>query len=177
MGRPRLSKGSMKVLIGEYRYDDQDREIDVTIDNYDVWSLDHTLAHIIHPALVKFRQKLSGAPKVDDEDVPDELKSTSAPPTEHSWQSDENYFKRWDWVIDQMIWSFAQKLDDNHDAQFYSGSTDFQFIKSRDYPFHVEAVTGIDDTFKIDMEGLEKHEARIQNGFRLFGKYYQGLWD
>ena len=28
-----------------------------------------------------------------------------------------------------------------------------------------------------DWEGRKKVEERINNGFRLFGKYYQGLWD
>ena len=167
----------MKVLIGEYRYDDQDREIDVTIDRYDVWSLDHTLAYIIHPALVKLRETKQGAPNVDDDDVPDHLKSTNAPPKKNEWDTDDNWFKRWDWVLDEMIWSFKTKTDIDHDAQFYSGSHDIQFVKSKEYPFHSEMVRGPNDTFKIDMEGLNKHEARIQNGFRLFGKYYQALWD
>ena len=70
----------MKVLITEYQDDDLDREIDVTIDNYDLWNLDNTLAYIIHPALVKLKEIKNGAPKVDDEDVPEHLKSTSAPP-------------------------------------------------------------------------------------------------
>jgi hypothetical protein len=167
----------MKVLIGEYRDDDLDREIDVTIDDYDVWSLDHTLAYVIHPALLLLQKKKNGAPKVDDEDVPDHLKSTSAPPKKNEWDTDDNWFLRWDWVMEQMIWSFSQKLDDNHDAQFYSGEHDMQFIKSKEYPFYSEMVRGPNDTFKIDMEGLTKHEERIQNGFRLFGKYYQALWD
>jgi hypothetical protein len=28
-----------------------------------------------------------------------------------------------------------------------------------------------------DWDGLKLEQERIQNGFRLFGKYYQGLWD
>jgi len=28
-----------------------------------------------------------------------------------------------------------------------------------------------------DYDAIEKVEKRIQNGFRLFGKYYQALWD
>jgi len=167
----------MKVLIGEFREDDLDREIDVTIDDYDVWSLDHTLAYIIHPALILLKKKKNGGPKVDDEDVPEHLKSTSAPPKKNNWDTDDNWFLRWDWIMDEMIWSFSQKLDDNHDAQFYSGDHDIQFVKSKEYPFYSEMVKGPNDTFRIDMEGLEKHEARIQNGFRLFGKYYQALWD
>ena len=30
---------------------------------------------------------------------------------------------------------------------------------------------------KIDQPGLKAHQDRKANGFRLFGKYYQGLWD
>jgi len=122
----------MKVLIGEYRDDDLDREVDVTIDKYDIWSLDHTLAYIIHPALVLLKSKKNGAPNVDDDDVPEYLKASNAPPKENSWDTDENWFQRWEWVMDEMIWSFAQKLNVDHDAQFYSGTHDVQFIKSKE---------------------------------------------
>jgi len=167
----------MKVLIGEYRDDELDREIDVVIDNYDVWSLDHTLAYIIHPALILLKSKKHGSPNIDDEDVPEPLRSTSAPPKKNTWDTDDNWFLRWDYILDEMIWAFSTKIDIDHDAPFYSGDHDLEFIKSANPPFHVEMVKGPNDTFKIDMEGLEKHEARIQNGFRLFGKYYQALWD
>ena len=30
---------------------------------------------------------------------------------------------------------------------------------------------------ELDMEGRAAHDARIQNGLRLFGTYYRGLWD
>ena len=153
------------------------QRIYIKIDRHDTWSMDSTLALIILPMLKQLRATKHGAPGVDDEDVPEELRSISAEPKENEWDIDSNHFKRWDWVMEQMIWSFAQKLDIDHDAQFYSGTHDVQFIKSNEYPYHSEMVRGPNDTFKIDMEGLEKHEARIQNGFRLFGKYYQGLWD
>ena len=28
-----------------------------------------------------------------------------------------------------------------------------------------------------DMEGMKAEQERISNGFRLFGKYYESLWD
>jgi hypothetical protein len=37
-----------------------DQKVKVKIHNYDVWSLDHTLAHIIHPALVKLKDCKQG---------------------------------------------------------------------------------------------------------------------
>ena len=36
---------------------------------------------------------------------------------------------------------------------------------------------GPNDTYKCDYDGMKVVETRIQNGFRLFGKYYQSLWD
>ena len=56
------------------------RKIKVRIDNYDVWGADHTMALVIHPILKLLQESKHGAPLVDDEDVPEELKSTSAPP-------------------------------------------------------------------------------------------------
>jgi hypothetical protein len=36
---------------------------------------------------------------------------------------------------------------------------------------------GPKDTYKCDYEGMKVVQTRISNGFRLFGKYYEGLWD
>jgi hypothetical protein len=30
---------------------------------------------------------------------------------------------------------------------------------------------------KVDWDGLKAHQERKTNGYRLFGKYYEGLWD
>lgn len=44
------------------------------------------------------------------------LRSTEAPPTKHEWDTDDNFFKRWEWIMDEMIWTFDQilKEDDFH---------------------------------------------------------------
>jgi hypothetical protein len=103
----------MKVEIGPYEYyEGKNRVVDVTIDKYDTWNLDHTLALVILPALKQFRSKLSGAPKVDDSDVPENLRSTSAPAIEE-WETDENWFKRWDYVLDEMINAFELIVEDD----------------------------------------------------------------
>ncbi len=44
--------------------------------------MDYTLSHIVVPMLKQLKETKHGAPFVDDEDVPEELKSTSAPPKE-----------------------------------------------------------------------------------------------
>ena len=73
----------------------------VKIDHYDTWSMDHTLSPIILPMLKQLKEKKHGAPGVDDEDVPAGvgLRSTEAGPKENEYDTDENWFKRWDWVI------------------------------------------------------------------------------
>ncbi len=40
-----------------------------------------------------------------------------------------------------------------------------------------EMVEGPNHTHKFDKEGWEKWNARKSNGFRLFGKYFEALWD
>lgn len=136
----------MKVTIDEYPAESQ-----VQIDPWDTWNMDHTLAEIALPMLIQLKATKHGAPYVDDSDVPEELQSTSAPPKENEWDTDENHFKRWDWVMDEMIYSFNSKANDD---------------------FEIE---------KFDFETQRKEfiaaQNRVANGFRLFGKYYESLWD
>ena len=188
----------MKVSIGNYpKKLDKERKISVKIDKWDTWSMDHTLALIVHPMLVQLKATTHGAPLVDDEDVPEELKSTSAPATEHEYDTDDNHFKRWEWALDEMIWAFAQKIDDRAEDQFHSGEHDIQWRKvdksgeliddkvykmtetseDDDSDTLWEMVKGPNDTHVFDKEGWDAWNKRKHNGFRLFGKYYEALWD
>ena len=157
----------------------------VKIDRYDTWSMDHTLAPIILPMLKQLQKTKHGSPGVDDEDVPEELKSTSAPPKENEWDTDENWFKRWDWVLDEMIFAFECKVDDSWEEAFRSGVHDYitvpvdrdgNEVPKGEHKFW-QMKDGPKNTYKCDYDGMRVVEARIQNGFRLFGKYYQALWD
>jgi len=153
----------------------------VKIDRYDTWSMDHTLADIILPMLKQLKESKHGAPFVDDEDVPDELKSTSAPAKENEWDTDDNHFKRWDYVLDEMIFTFECKVDDTWEEKFRSGEFDQKTVacewdmlgKATMY----QMVEGPNHTYKCDYDGMKEVQKRITNGFRLFGRYYEGLWD
>jgi hypothetical protein len=138
----------------------------VKLDRWDTWSMDHTLAHIIHPMLVQLQKDKHGAPYTEDDDVPDEIKSTNAEPKENEWDTDSNHFKRWDYILNEMIWAFEQELKDDDEDQF------FDHTDALGLPFE-EAI----GKTKIDREGLETHQKRKANGFRLFGCYYKNLWD
>lgn len=158
------------------------RKMEVRIDNYDVWSLDHTLAQIIHPALIKLKDQKHGYPMVEDSDVPKNLRSTSATPLTdeqkdmHQW--DDLAEARWEWVMDEMIHAFSQAKRDNWDDDFMSGEHD---MKSEEVEFegkkYYQFVEGPNSTFKYDAKGREKEYKRISNGLRLFAKYYFSLWD
>jgi hypothetical protein len=124
----------------------QEQVIKVRIDPYDTWSMDHTLGHIILPMLKQLKENAAGAGMVADEDVPDELKLTSAPPKQH-WCVDDNHFKRWNYVLDEMIWAFEYTLDE------------FAYDPNQ------------------TLEEYKILDAREKNGFRLFGKYYKNLWE
>ena len=157
-------------------FDRRQQKVSIRIDPWDTWSMDHTLSEIITPMLIQLKETKHGAPIVDDEDVPEELKSTSAPPKENEWDTDDNHFERWDWVLDEMIFAFDAKRQNDWQDQFYSGQVDLTWKPIGDGEVS-EMVKGPNDTFKVDEVGLKAYHCRIQNGFRLFGKYYENLWD
>ena len=161
------------------------RTIKVHIDRWDTWSMDHTLAHIVLPMLKQLKETKHGAPYVDDEDVPEELRSTNAEPKENEYDTDSNHFKRWDWVMDEMIFAFECELDDSWEDKFRTGVMDTVWLpvdlEGNAVPEkeakHYHMTDGPNHTYKCDYEGMKVVQTRISNGFKLFGKYYQGLWD
>ena len=153
----------------------------VKIDYWDTWSMDHTLGQIALPMLKQLKDKKHGSPCVDDEDVPEELKSTSAPAKENEWDVDDNHFKRWDWVMDEMIFAFEHHINKEWEEAYRSGEFDHKSVACEWYengkPKMFRLEEGPKHTYKADYEGMRVVEDRIKHGFRLFGKYYQGLWD
>lgn len=144
-----LSKTRFQTLC-EWIYNKRKRKIQIHIDNYDIWGMDHTLALIILPMLKLLKVRKHGSPLVDDCDVPVELQSISAPPKENEWDTDEYYHKRWIWVLEEMIWAFEQIIDEDAEYAYFD---------------------------PVNKEKYQEYQSRIQNGLILFGKYYRGLWD
>lgn len=151
-----------------------ERKEEVRIDPWDTYSADHTLGLIILPVLKQLKETTHGAPFVDDEDVPDELKSTAAPSKENEWDTDDNHFKRWEWCLDQMIWSFENVVNDEWESQFHTGNHDWYWEKCENGNYLM--VPNEKDTSEYDVDGAKAYSQRIDNGLRLFGKYYRSLW-
>ena len=136
----------MKVSIGRYPKKNTDRKVKVKIEKHDMWSLDNTLAHIIHPALLQLKAEKNGTPYVEFEDAP-HIVRTKGEFTDYDYSPEA-----WDYVLDEMIWAMQQIKDDEMEEQeFYN-------------------------QVPIDFDGVQRYRKRLQNGCRLFGVYFQNLW-
>jgi hypothetical protein len=128
----------------------RERKVKVRIDPYDTWSMDHTLALIIHPMLVQLKKTNHGFFSVDIEDVPHIGKGEET----DGGYSDTLAEDRYNWVMDQMIWTFDHLANQDDYDLFFNKETE-----------------------EWDRDAQADHDKRIKNGLRLFGKYYRGLWD
>jgi hypothetical protein len=177
----------MKVKINKYAKK-VERKITVEIENFDTWSLDHTLALIILPALIQLKETKHG--------VPSELAETGG--ESHSDQMSFDFYresqdwafeqrtKEWDEILDKMIWSFEQIMKDEYDSLYHHGDAKYDWVESDNSALNpvtgkVEKLFNMVDTNPnehwYDHVGHILHEERIQEGLNLFGKYYRNLWN
>jgi hypothetical protein len=150
----------------------RERKVSVKLDSWDTYSMDSTLAYIILPMLEDLKADGRGAPFVEDVDVPENLKSTSAAPKENDWDTDEHHFARWEYILDEMIFAFGKTNDDSWESEFYSGHPKMSFVKLEDGNSRMIS----DGDFKVDRVGMKIVQERISNGHLMFGKYYAALW-
>jgi hypothetical protein len=132
--------------------------------------------------LKQLRDTKHGSPMVDDEDVPEYLREVKKPKLKrkknnvrdtlqvHALDMNDNHstiHQKWTWVLNEMIWAFEQKVTDDDENQF------FDYSESKGVaPWSKDYVAP-----EVDWDGLKAHQARKSNGYKLFGKYYEGLWD
>jgi hypothetical protein len=164
------------------------RKIKVRIDNYDVWSMDSTLTPIILPMLKKLKEVKQGSGYIELEDVPESMRLTST----EEWDAQQTFdfyhepnlqnihcdiHTRYEWALDEMIWAFEQLNDDDWEEQYWITHPEIDFTE---YP-EDEGKTSKPLRWKVEGEcdwaGRMKHQERIDNGLRLFGKYFRTLWD
>jgi hypothetical protein len=136
--------------------DKKKRKIKVKVHKYDSWSADITLAHIILPVLKQLKESKHGSPQVSPDDVPPNLRPTLEEIVAYrtNGTTDDKFHERWAFVLNEMIWTFEQLIDEDAEDQFYDDKT-----KSYKHP------------------EFEEYNKRIDYGCRMFGKYYRSLWD
>jgi hypothetical protein len=179
----------MKINLSKYPKGNGKRKIDVQIDPFDTWSLDHTIASIILPALIQLKNTKHGVPSgftnrvggdFDDHLVFDFIK-------EDDTEVFNQLCDKWDEALDKMIWSFLQlSIEDDYDNNYHHGKMETDWVES-DYTY-TDPITGkIEKTYQMvdknpeehwyDQIGNQEHEKRIQEGLELFGKHFRDLWD
>ena len=175
-------------LANKYTEIMEKRRVSVHIDPWDSWSADHTLADIILPLLIDLKRSKQGAPNVDAEDVPENMRPGKLEIEQYNKDgtTDALFFKRWDYVLDEMIWAFSEHTKDwdESEGQFHTGTHDIEWTPvdkdgnevAKDDAKLFRMDRGPNDTSKWDREGWQAYMDRKQNGFRLFGKYYTSLW-
>ena len=163
----------MKISIGKYPKKDGEQKKSIRIDPWDTWNMAHTLSDIIHPMLKQLHKTNHGAPYTDDEDVPEHLRSTNAKPKKNEWDIDSNHFKRWDWVMKEMIWAFGELAHDR-EPDFCIKKGKYKRVEKEGQDWS-EMITLKEPVY--DFEKQKAYYDRKKNAFRLFGKYYENLWD
>jgi hypothetical protein len=163
-----------------------DRRSFIKFNRSDFLCIDSTLSDIILPLVKEVKREKQGVPCIDNEDVPEELRTEEDlfSKCNHSDKEMEILVARWDYILDEMIFAFEKLKEANWEAEFHSGHIDFKFTpvdkEGNEVPeegaelFRMDR--GPNDTHELDIEGLKAMDARIQNGTMLFGKYYRDLW-
>jgi hypothetical protein len=101
----------MKINIGPYKsYKSKiPRKVNIHIDDYDTWNFDHTMALILHPMFVKYKEHSQGFGLIDPDDLPEIGKGDESEYGGYDDKAEE----RWNWFIDEMIWVFEYLSKDN----------------------------------------------------------------
>ena len=160
------------------------RKVKVHVDYYDVWAMDHTLGILIAPMLKTLQKRQHGMPHVDNEDVPEELRFDPVNAEDWTEETDKMHQDRWDWVLNEMIWTFEQYAMNDDDDQFVHNVDQLEIIWTSvpDMPgANTMDLNHQKDpnrpAYWVDEEGRKAHHERKKNGLRLFAKYYDSLWD
>ena len=135
----------------------------VTFNKSDVWNLDYTLSKTILKGLKRFKKsKRCGYP--------------------YDLENQE----QWDVILDKMIYCFENycKWDKGEDKFVIKrGKHAFEEIKTKNV-VKLEKIES-DTMYKmvtlrkeiVDKKGLNQHKRKVKEGFGLFFKYYDDLWD
>jgi len=124
----------------------------VKIDYWDTWSMDCTLSNIILPMLKQLKGSKHGSGFIEMEDVPEHLRYTNTESYDH-----------------QSVFDFYHKED------LTVGNRD---IHAR-YDWVIDEMIFAFEMMvnENDWKATREECDRMDNGLRLFGKYYRTLWD
>lgn len=188
LAEDRHGNDSWLMKLCNWIHNKKERKIKIHIDRYDSWGAHNTASLILHPLLKQLRDTKHGSGFVDDEDVPEELRSTNRAAwygitmeeRDNYGHTDNFFHMRYEWVLNEVIWALEQDNNDWED-KFHSGKSDLKSEPCQwdenGKPTLYTFVEGPNHTATFDQEGYMAYQKRIDNGFRLMGKYWQTFWD
>lgn len=156
------------------------RDVSITIDNYDTWNMDSTLALLILPMLKQLRDTKHGSPG----DMPAFFQTSNSEqlcfPFYEDGDSlaDETGHQQWKDILDEIIWAFEQLQPGvDWEDQYWKVYPEIDFDPHEEDEGKVTRPVRWKVEGECDWEGRRLHGERIQHGLELFGKYYNDLWD
>lgn len=144
----------MKVTIPKPIPGEEHKKIEV--DDWDIWNVDYTLACVIHPVLLKYRENLTGYPELWEDGM---ITSHNYDRQLHFDIFDEKVerdylIKKWKDTVDKMCRAFGMIVEKETWEDTWL-----------DKSYHESKI-----------RETEYYEA-IDEGLALFAKYYHNLWD
>lgn len=127
----------------------------VKIDYWDTWSLYSTLAIIALPMLKQLRESKHGSGFVDMNDVPESMRCTDTEDYDPQYTFD--FYREPD--LQKIQCDIHDRWDWVLDEMIFA----FQYV--------------LDEENGLNDENWIESYKRVHNGFCLFGKYFQNLWD
>ena len=144
----------MKVTIPKPIPGEEHKKIEV--DDWDIWNVDYTLACVIHPVLLKYRENLTGYPEL----------------WEDGMITSHNYDRQLHFDI------FDEKVERDYLIKKWKDTVDKM---CRAFGMIVEKETWEDTWLDKSYHESKKRETEyyeaIDEGLALFAKYYHNLWD
>ena len=144
----------MKVILGKPGRKNSANTI--IIDDFDIWNIDYTLARIIHPLLLHFRENMHGYPELFEEGMV----------TYHNWGRQLHFdfidedverdylLKKWQTIVDKMCRAFGMIVEKEKWEDTWVNLS-----------YHEHKI-----------EEAKFYDA-VDEGLALFAKYYHCLWD
>lgn len=170
----------MKVTLGNYPKKSGERKVEIRIDKWDSWNADTTIALIVVPLLKQLLATTHGTPNLDWQDTKyteEEWDVINSFTMEESDTEEENearstaMFEAWKYIMNEMIFALESCYNDWDSKYFVHPEEDTS------KPLTKESFLEHARNIKFDEEGYNAENKRIENGLRLFGKYFRGLWD
>ena len=144
----------MKVTIPKPIPGEEHKKIEV--DDWDIWNVDYTLACVIHPVLLKYRENLTGYPELWEDGM---ITSHNYDRQLHFDIFDEKVerdylLKKWKDIVDKMCRAFGMIVEKEAWEDTWM-----------DKSYHEHKI-----------EEAKYYEA-VDEGLALFAKHYHSLWD